>query len=397
MLVLTRTGQFADVVPHERLMVFLEPGPLVVTSRDSLQRATVTGSPLTVEYEQLRAALGPLNQQRHVLWTQRDSLQEQPGSAAALQRVQAQLARLTQQVTQQQAAYVRTHPSSYLSLSVLKELGDPVPRYAVVAPLFQVLAAPIRQSLAGQDYAALLQVIKQATATAPAGDTLAIARAVDKYELAQQVLRDHERSQRHHAFIKANPGSLESVALLHELGGPSPNYAKMAPLFAGLTPAVQASPAGQAYAQLLAASKDFARGRPAPDFTQPTPEGRPVSLQDYRGKYVLVDFWASWCVPCRAENPTLVAAYHAYQAKGFDIVSISLDKPRSRAQWLAAIQTDQLPWTHVSDLLGFDNAAAKRYQVRAIPQNFLIDPTGHIVATNLRGDELPAKLAQLFK
>lgn len=397
MLVLTRTGEFAEAAPRERRFIFLEPGPIIVTSRDSLQRATVTGSPLTVEYEHLLTALGPLNQQRYRLWTQRDSLQEQPGTAAALQRVQVQLARLTQQVTRQQAAYVKAHPTSFVSLSVLKELSGPVPRYAVVAPLFQALSAPIRQSLAGQDYAALLQVVKQATATAPAGDTLAIARAVDKYQLSQQVQRDHERSQRHHAFIKANPGSLESLALLRELGGPSPNYAKMAPLFASLTPALQASPAGQAYAQLLAASQNFASGRPAPDFTQPTPEGRSVSLQDYRGKYVLVDFWASWCVPCRAENPTLVAAYHAYQAKGFDIVSISLDEPRSRAQWLAAIQADQLPWTHVSDLLGFDNAAAKRYQVRAIPQNFLIDPAGKIVATDLRGDALPAKLAQLFK
>jgi hypothetical protein len=114
MLVLSRKGPLAEAVPHERRFFFLEPGPIVVTSRDSLQRAKVTGSPLTVENEQFLTALGPLNDQQYGLWQQRDSLQEKPGQEAALQRVLGQLRDLTQQVNQQQAAYVKAHPNSFI-------------------------------------------------------------------------------------------------------------------------------------------------------------------------------------------------------------------------------------------------------------------------------------------
>jgi peroxiredoxin len=148
---------------------------------------------------------------------------------------------------------------------------------------------------------------------------------------------------------------------------------------------------------MLKSLKLTAIGAEAPNFTQQTPDGKQVSLADYRGKYVLVDFWASWCGPCRQENPAVIKAYNAYKGRKFDILSVSLDKEDGRDKWLKAIQDDQLTWTQVSDLHGWQNEVAKRYGVQSIPQNFLIDPTGKIVATNLHGDELEAKLAQFIK
>jgi peroxiredoxin len=136
-------------------------------------------------------------------------------------------------------------------------------------------------------------------------------------------------------------------------------------------------------------------GRPAPDFTQNDTAGRPVSLSSFRGKYVLVDFWASWCGPCRQENPTVVAAYQKFHGKGFEIIGISLDQDEK--SWKKAIRTDKLTWTHVSDLKNWNNAVAKAYGVQGVPQNFLIDPQGKIVARGLRGEDLDKKLSEIYK
>ena len=137
-------------------------------------------------------------------------------------------------------------------------------------------------------------------------------------------------------------------------------------------------------------------GSKAPDFTQTSVDGKPVSLSSFKGKYVLIDFWASWCAPCRAENPNVVKAYDTYKGKGFTILGVSLDGKSTKAAWLAAIQKDGLTWTEVSDLSGWSNEAAKLYGVHAIPQNFLIDPNGNIIGKNLRGEELNKKLASIF-
>ncbi|HSC36253.1 MAG TPA: TlpA disulfide reductase family protein, partial [Chitinophagaceae bacterium] len=132
------------------------------------------------------------------------------------------------------------------------------------------------------------------------------------------------------------------------------------------------------------------------DFTQNDTLGNPVSLSSLRGKYLLVDFWASWCGPCRAENPNVVKAFEQYKDKGFHILSVSLDQPGAKEKWMKAIHDDHLTWSHVSDLQFWNNAVAKLYGIQAIPQNLLLDPTGKIIAKNLRGEDLTKKLAQVL-
>jgi peroxiredoxin len=135
-------------------------------------------------------------------------------------------------------------------------------------------------------------------------------------------------------------------------------------------------------------------GKVAPLFTQNDPEGNPVALDNLRGKYLLVDFWASWCGPCRRENPNIVAAWQKYHDKGFDVLGVSLD--RNRADWLKAIEDDNLTWTHVSDLKFWSNEASTLYGINSIPASFLLDPEGVIVAKDLREEALHQKLEEIF-
>lgn len=135
-------------------------------------------------------------------------------------------------------------------------------------------------------------------------------------------------------------------------------------------------------------------GAVAPDFTMNDPEGKPVSLSSLRGKVVMIDFWASWCAPCRQENPNVVKLYQQYHPKGFEIIGVSLD--RTKEDWTKAIKDDQLTWIHVSDLQYWQNATARLYGVNAIPQTYLLDKEGKIIAKSLRSEQLAAKLAELF-
>lgn len=198
-------------------------------------------------------------------------------------------------------------------------------------------------------------------------------------------------------FAREKPTSGVALYALTQYAGYAPDVAKVAPIFNKLSSGVKTSPSGKLFAQQLEMAKKTAIGQPAADFTQPDTAGQPVSLSSFRGRYVLLDFWASWCVPCRDENPRIVKAFHKYATRGFTVLSVSLDRPESREKWIDAIRSDNLTWTHVSDLRYWDNSAAKLYGVQAIPQNFLIDPDGIIIGRNLTGDALFEKLASIFE
>ena len=197
-------------------------------------------------------------------------------------------------------------------------------------------------------------------------------------------------------YVKKNPSSLLAMYALKNWAGYEIDAEKVEPVFKTLPVAVQHSPSGKAMREKIDIAKKTGIGQMALEFTQNDTLGKPVSLSSLRGKYLLVDFWASWCGPCRRENPNLVAVFNQYKNKGFQVLSVSLDRPGARERWLQAIHDDGLAWTHVSDLQFWNNAVAKQYGIQAIPQNLLLDPTGKIIAKNLRGEDLGKKLAAIY-
>jgi peroxiredoxin len=197
-------------------------------------------------------------------------------------------------------------------------------------------------------------------------------------------------------FITAHPASFISLIIINMMGKQGADPVEMDVLYTGLDASLKDMEIGRVLKSSIDQSKATAIGSIAPDFTQPDVNGMPVKLSSFRGKYVLLDFWASWCGPCRAENPNVVKAYTKYKDKNFTVLGVSLDRPDGKADWQKAIKSDGLSWTQVSDLKYWSNEAAVLYFVQSIPANFLLDPNGKIIAKDLRGVDLDNKLAELF-
>lgn len=247
--------------------------------------------------------------------------------------------------------------------------------------------------------ATLLKPIKEEeekfyAAYSEAGKTKNLS-ALDSLDEVEMAMTKRKRSYIK-TFVLANPSSSRSAMAIMENYGYYAEADEVEPLYNALAPNIKHSANGEEVKKMLDIYKRVAVGQIAPEITQLDTSGNTVSLTSLRGKYVLVDFWASWCGPCRRENPKIVKAYQAYNAKGFEVFGVSYDSEKGAPKWKKAIVDDQLSWKQVSDLQGWKNATSEQYYIKAIPSNLLLDKEGRIIAKNLFGKKLTEKLAELM-
>jgi len=230
-----------------------------------------------------------------------------------------------------------------------------------------------------------------------AKDTITINKLMKEYQGIQK-----EGMEFYVKFAEGNPKALLSALIVDSmLNDPAVDLVRVKKIYAGFSPELKKYKPGKSIqskldkiANPVTVAPAANVGSLAPDFTAPNPEGKSISLKQSLGKVTIVDFWASWCKPCRAENPNVVALYAKYHAKGLNILSVSLDKEASA--WKAAIAKDKLTWNHVSNLKEFEDPIALQYGINAIPSIYILDAKGVIIAKDLRGEELNAKIASLL-
>jgi peroxiredoxin len=213
----------------------------------------------------------------------------------------------------------------------------------------------------------------------------------------KMVAANEEATEVKKQWIRQNTHSYFSLLSLTDLANEKYNAAVLDSLYTILSPNLRTGKEGQQLKKTIETLRNISIGETTPVFTQPDKDGKPVTPDQYKGKYLLIDFWSSWCMPCRMENINLVNTYTKYHPKGFEVLGVSLDDSSLKDAWLKAIKDDRLEWTHVSDLKGWKNEAAQLYGIKSVPQNFLIDPDGIIVATNLYGQDLNNKLDEILK
>jgi len=194
-------------------------------------------------------------------------------------------------------------------------------------------------------------------------------------------------------FLSSEPNTIASAVIL-ERNTRSFSKEQVREIYQKLSPEIQRTESGRNILGSTIKQVPITIGEKIPDFAQNNIKGEMISIQSLRGKYVLIDFWASWCIPCRHENPVVVKAYQQFRDKGFEVLGISLDDKKER--WLKAIKDDKLSWLHVSDLNGWNNVVAKMFNIRSVPDNILIDRDGKVLARGLRGENLEKKLAEVF-